>query len=67
MGYDMLDSEVVRNARDRLHSVGVASYRVEVAGAGSPELQLDGATYIGEREIQHGVDLYLNEVGSASD
>ena len=55
------ESPLIDRLRERLGSVGVTSYTVELAGAGEPTLDLDGTTFVGEDEIEDGVNSYVEE------
>lgn len=58
---ERVESKSVDQARERLGLVGVVSYVVELAGSGEPVLDVDGATYVGEGEIQAAVDDLVSE------
>lgn len=60
---EKLHSSRLDQARKRLGAAGVSSYTVELAGAGEPLLDLAGTTYVGEDEIQSGVDHFIDELG----
>ena len=46
------------DANERLRSVGVATYTVELAGGAVPILDLEGVTYVGEHEIGAAVEAF---------
>lgn len=55
------ESPLIEQLRKRLSEVGVVSYSVELAGAGEPALDLDGTTFVGDKEIEDGVNAYVIE------
>ncbi len=55
------ESPLIEKLRQRLSAVGVVSYSVELAGAGEPTLDLDGNTFVGDVEIEDGVNSYVSE------
>ncbi|MBQ9918062.1 MAG: hypothetical protein IJO71_12800 [Microbacterium sp.] len=59
-------SGVIERVIERLGSVGVESYEVELAGAGEPLLDLEDVTYVGADEIELAVDSIVAERRTAA-
>lgn len=58
----MMDEPVYLKAKTRLEDAGVLTAPYAVTGHGEVVLDLDGAMYYGEREINWGIDLYLERL-----
>lgn len=62
-GEGKLTDPVIHRIEDRLGSIGVISVKTELAGISTPEMELNGAVYFGESEINHGIDVFLDDRG----
>lgn len=59
LGRDMVSSPTLEGLQKKLGNAGVLSYEIEVEGSSEPELELDGATYVGEAEMAKGIDSFI--------
>jgi hypothetical protein len=59
----MMNDPVYLKAKARLEDAGVLTTSYAVTGHGEVVLDLDGAMYYGDREINWGIDLYLERIG----
>lgn len=59
MSPDQFKSEEVQEIERRLGAAGILSMKIAVEGAGDPEMDLDGVSYMGSEEIEQGISAFL--------